>query len=94
MASWVPQLGVREVPGDLERLLEGRRRVALVKIHRLGGSAAPEEWLRAHARLLDRDAFPKSSAEVLYFAPLDGDTVFPPPSPIVSRAVGTAPAAE
>lgn len=93
MASWVPQLGVREVPADLERLLGGRRRLALVKIHDLGESGAVEEWLRAHARQLDRDAFKKSSAEVLYFGPLRGD-VFPAPSPIVSRDAGTTPAAE
>jgi hypothetical protein len=81
MASWVSQLGVRQVPADFERLLGGRRRVAFVKIHRLGGSAAPEEWLRAHARLLGREVFRKSSAEVQYFGPAQGETFFPAAPP-------------
>ena len=85
MASWVSQLGVREIPTDIERLVRGRTRVAYVKIHTLGGSAAPEEWLRSNGRLLGREGFRKSSAEVLYFGPLAGDTVFGATSPIVRR---------
>ena len=78
LLPWVSQLGNRRVPDDLERLLAGRRRVALVSIHDLGGSAAPGEWLRAHARLLRRDSFRSSRAEVLYFAPAGGGVFFPP----------------
>jgi 4-amino-4-deoxy-L-arabinose transferase-like glycosyltransferase len=77
IASWVSQLGTREVPADLEQLLHGHRRVAFVKIHRLDGSDAPEKWLRAHARLLGRETFRRSSAEVLYFGPAQGQTFFP-----------------
>jgi hypothetical protein len=90
MASWVSQLGVREVPGDLERLVQGRRRVALVKIHQLGGSNVPEEWLQAHARLLGQDAFRNSSAEVLYFGTPAGDSAFGPPSSSLVPAPGSA----
>jgi len=86
LASWVAQLGLREVPVDLEWLLAGHRRVAFVKIHHLGGSAAPEAWLRAHARLLGREVFPSSSAEVLYIGPSDGDTFFHEASPVVHRS--------
>lgn len=86
LAVWVSQLGDREVPDDLERLLAGRSRVAFVKIHHLGGSEAPEAWLRANAQLLGRDVFPSSSAEVLYFEPSDGDASFPEASPIVRRS--------
>jgi Dolichyl-phosphate-mannose-protein mannosyltransferase len=90
MASWVSQLGVRRVPGDLERLIEGRRRVALVKIHRLSQSNAPEEWLQAHARLLGQDTFRNSSAEVLYFGTLAGESAFGPPPAIPMPAAGPA----
>jgi 4-amino-4-deoxy-L-arabinose transferase-like glycosyltransferase len=85
MAPWVSQLGVRQVPADIERLVIGRARVAYVSIHSLGGSVAPEEWLRSNGRLLGREEFPKSSAKVLYFGPPAGDTVFRAASPIVQR---------
>lgn len=78
LAPWVSQLGGRRVPEDLERLLAGHRRAALVSIHDLGGAEAPEEWLRSHARLLGRDSFRSSRAEVLYFEPTDGQVLFPP----------------
>ena len=82
LASWVPQLGIRDLPADLERLLAGRRRVALVKIHYAGAAAPAESWLRTHALLLKQAGFPLSSAEILYFAPSEGDA-FPcaPPNP-------------
>jgi hypothetical protein len=86
LASWVAQLGLREVPADLERLLVGRRRVAFVKVHHFGGAAGPEAWLRDHVRLLGREVFRSSSAEVLYFGPSDGAPFFPEASPIASRS--------
>lgn len=73
LSAWVGQLGNRRVPEDLERLLTGRRRVALVSIHDVGGSAAPQAWLRSHARLLGHDSFRSSRAEVLYFEPAGGE---------------------
>ena len=76
LASWVTQLGTREVPADLEPLLRGRRRVALATIHNLGAPDDVEPWLRAHARLLGRDTFHDSRAEVLYFAPASGTSFF------------------
>jgi 4-amino-4-deoxy-L-arabinose transferase-like glycosyltransferase len=77
LAAWVTPLGTSVVPDDLERLLRGRRRVALVRIHDLGGQAPPEEWLQVNARPLGRDVFRRSSAEVLYFGPAQGETFFP-----------------
>ena len=38
LAPWVVQLGTRQVPADLERLLSGRRRVAVATIHHLGAT--------------------------------------------------------
>lgn len=86
LISWVAQLGGRQVPGDLERLLRGRRRVALARIHDSGASTELDGWLRTHARLLRRDQFHSSRAEVLYFAPLEGDSFFAPnPHPAASH---------
>jgi hypothetical protein len=77
LGSWVVQLGTRQVPADVERLLSGRRRVAVATIHHLGATDSLESWLETHARPLGRDTFPASSAEVRYFAPANGATVFP-----------------
>jgi hypothetical protein len=90
LAAWVAPLGVRRVPDDLELLLAGRRRVALVKIHDLGAPAAPEIWLRGHARLLGRQRFRPSSAEVLYFAPSSGNAFFAGDSHRVADVTGRA----
>lgn len=74
IASWVVRLGLRQVPADLELLLRGRRRVALVKIHYLRLPSPAEAWLREHARLVRRDVFPRSGAEVLFFEPSGAGT--------------------
>ncbi|HET9464107.1 MAG TPA: glycosyltransferase family 39 protein [Gemmatimonadales bacterium] len=86
IVSWVPQLSTRVVPDDLEPLLEGRRRVALVRIHDAGASPPAEPWLRTHGQLLGRRTFRRSSAEVLYFGPPAGATVFRPAATIVHRS--------
>lgn len=78
VVAWVTQLGTRRTPADLERVLRGRRRVALATIH-AGSTGDPvRPWLEANARLLGRDTFRRSSAEILYFAPLHGETFFAP----------------
>jgi hypothetical protein len=74
IVSWVEPLGLRQVPSDLHPLLAGNRRVALVKIHDLHRPSPAEAWLREHARLMRRDIFNRSGAEVLYFEPLNGST--------------------
>lgn len=79
-ASWVAALHVRSMPADLQLLLAGRARVALVKVHDLGEPSPPESWLTAHARLIRRDEFPDARAEILYFEPSAGGSFFPEPS--------------
>jgi 4-amino-4-deoxy-L-arabinose transferase-like glycosyltransferase len=74
LASWVGQLGSRELPADLEHLLQGRRRLAVATIHDLGAPNEIEPWLQMHARLAGRETFPSSRAEVLYFEPANGET--------------------
>jgi uncharacterized membrane protein len=78
LVAWVTQLGTRRTPADLQRVLRGRRRVALATIHAGGVDDPVRPWLEANARLLGRDTFRRSSAEVLYFAPLEGETFFAP----------------
>jgi uncharacterized membrane protein len=84
VGAWVEWLGRRQVPADLQVLLGGQRRVALVKVAYLYRPSSAEVWLRAHARLVRRDRFANSGAEVLYFEPVGEPTFFsgsPPSSP-------------
>ena len=77
IVAWVAQLGTRRIPADLERVLRGRRRVAVASIHTVGAEDDVERWLSANARLLGRETFPWSSAEIRYFVPREGETFFP-----------------
>ncbi len=74
--SWVVQLGTRRIPADLERVLSGRRRVAVATIHISAPRTPLVPWLDVNARPLGRDSFPRSRAEVRYFGPADGAAVF------------------
>jgi hypothetical protein len=65
MAVWVEQLGQRQVPDDLARLISGRRRVALIRIHEVGAPAPEEAWLRAHTTVV-RDVR-RDAASIVYF---------------------------
>jgi hypothetical protein len=66
IVSWVVQLGSRRVPGDIEMLLVGHRRVALVKIHDLQEPSPAEKWLRGHKKLENEDHL-SPLTDVLYF---------------------------
>jgi 4-amino-4-deoxy-L-arabinose transferase-like glycosyltransferase len=57
LASWIAPLRLREIPEDLELLLAGRRRVALVQVHNLAQSSPAEAWLRTHARLVRHEVY-------------------------------------
>ena len=86
-ASWIVPLNVRQVPRDLEVLLAGCRRVAVVRAHLLDslGDNPGEVWLRAHARLVARESYYRPTAEVVYYEPLQGTTFFPDASPPTCR---------
>lgn len=60
-----PQRWLRRAPEELERLLAGRRRVALVQVDNLAQPPSAEPWLREDARLVGH--------LVLYFDSTDGD---------------------
>jgi hypothetical protein len=66
IASWVVQLGERHVPDDMERLLSGTWRVALVKIHDMGEHSPAEAWLRDNVTLEHQDTL-HASTKILYF---------------------------
>ena len=72
VAAWVGQLGERRIPGDIEALLAGQRRVALVKVHQVGEPAPEEAWLRSHATLVKQARI--QTADLLYFVPANGLT--------------------
>ncbi len=77
LASWVPQLGRRVVPDDLEALEAGRRRTVLVIVHAVGAPAPQEAWLRAHATLLAEVRL--EAARLLAFGPAPAPTARPGP---------------
>ena len=66
IASWVVQLNQRRVHEDMNKLVTGREKIALVKIHYVGEKSPAEEWLRAHTTL-ERQEKLHSSTEILYF---------------------------
>jgi hypothetical protein len=66
VAAWVGQLGLRHMPGDLDSLLAGRGRVALIRIHEVGEPAPEETWLRANATVLRDER--RDGAVIVYFA--------------------------
>ena len=74
MASWIAPLGLRAVPRDLELLLRGRRRVALVQVHNLAQPAPAYPWLQAHARLVRREVY---NGDEDYMMELDSTTFTP-----------------
>jgi len=78
IASWVVQLGVRQMPADAEALATGRCRIALVRTHNMGEDAPVESWLHANmkfereAQLRDREGRETSSA-IVYFVKAERD---------------------
>lgn len=57
LAAWVEPLGLRRVPDDVEQLVAGHRRVALVQVHNLSRPSPALPWLRQHARLTGHRIF-------------------------------------
>lgn len=64
VTSWVGQLKQRKVPQDIERMVQGRHRVFLLKIHYLKEPAAEEEWLRKNMELVEEYPDPKYQLSV------------------------------
>jgi hypothetical protein len=56
LAVWIEPLGLRR-PDDLDSLLGGRQRVALVQVHNIGQPSSAEPWLREHRRPAERKVY-------------------------------------
>ena len=72
LASWVGQLGERQVPDSIHALVAGRSRIRFVRVHDVGQPAPEEDWLRKHAEVVSEmrlgtaivvDFRPKSSEQ-------------------------------
>ena len=80
LAAWVGQLKQRQMPDDVLRLIEDRRRVLLVKVHDLGEPAPQEDWLREHANVALEER-PSEWSSVTVFEPRQGPTFGPATAP-------------
>ena len=52
LASWVGQLGERQVPNSIRALVEGRTLIRFVRFHEIGQPAPEEDWLRENAEVV------------------------------------------
>ena len=57
MATWIEQYGLRSNPHDLDVLLAGRARVALVQVHNLGRPSLAETWLRSRGPIVREEVW-------------------------------------
>jgi 4-amino-4-deoxy-L-arabinose transferase-like glycosyltransferase len=67
LASWVGQLGTRQVPESLHALAVSRQRILFVRWHDLGQPAPEEDWLRANAVIFQERHL--DSARIIDFRP-------------------------
>jgi hypothetical protein len=67
LASWVGQLGTRQVPESLHALTVNRLRILFVRLHELGQPAPEEDWLRANAVVFQEGSM--GSARIIDFRP-------------------------
>jgi mannosyltransferase len=80
IAAWVGQLRQRRVPEDVLELVEGRRRVLLVKVQDVGEPAPQEQWLREHGRVALEER-PNDWSYVTVFEPRLGGSFGPATRP-------------
>jgi Dolichyl-phosphate-mannose-protein mannosyltransferase len=71
LASWVGQLGKRQVPDSIHALVAGRSRIRFVRVHEVGQPAPEEDWLRKHAEVASEMRL--GSAVVVDFRPKDSE---------------------
>ena len=57
LASWVGQLGERQVPNSIRALVEGRTLIRFVRFHEVGQPAPEEDWLRENAEVVSEMRF-------------------------------------
>ncbi len=71
-AAWVGQLKTRNLPESLTRLIAGRARVLLIRVHEVGEPAPEEDWLAANAALVGQKRLQTTKLEE--FRPISGQT--------------------
>jgi 4-amino-4-deoxy-L-arabinose transferase-like glycosyltransferase len=71
LASWVGQLGERQVPDSIHALVAGRTRIRFVRVHEVGQPAPEEDWLRENAEVLSEMHLGR--ALVVNFRPKDSE---------------------
>jgi hypothetical protein len=70
VAAWVGQLGERQVPRDIERLIAGYPEVVVIRIHHVGEPMPELDWLAANAQPADQ--WRMQTARMYYYRPLTG----------------------
>lgn len=54
VACWIDQLGQKKVPDDIRRLISNRKRIAVLRVHKMEDDKEPEvDWLKANADLIE-----------------------------------------
>jgi hypothetical protein len=71
LASWIGQLGDRQVPDSIRALVAGRTRIRFVRFHDVWQPAPEEDWLRENAEVLNEMCF--DSAVVIDFQPKNSE---------------------
>jgi hypothetical protein len=71
LAPWVEQLGRRTLPGSVQFLARGKRKIHLVRVHEVSAACPVEDWLRENAALGQQ--WKRDSARVLHFRPRVGE---------------------
>ena len=71
LASWVGQLGERQVPNSIRALVEGRTLIRFVRFHEIGQPAPEEDWLRENAEVVREILFDR--VLVVDFRPRDSE---------------------
>ena len=72
LASWVGQLGAREVPESIRKLAAGRTRIVFVKVHEVREPAPEEDWLRANAMVFRERRV--ATGRIVDFRPINSET--------------------
>ena len=71
LASWVSQLGKRQVPDSIRALIADRTRIRFVRVHEVEQQPQEEDWLREHAEVFSEMRL--GEAVVVDFRPKDSE---------------------
>lgn len=72
LASWVGQLGTRQMPESLHKLAAGRTRIVFVKVHEVREPAPEEDWLHTNAVVFSERRL--ATGRIVDFRPINSKT--------------------